>query len=158
MSGAMPAEAFTNSLFALLTETFESSPQVGSIYLDRGAGLFDTLSALDAERASREVLGTTIAAHLVHTSFYLRALERYLEGFTGTVDWAESWTTRTVTPEAWRALVAEVREEYERVSGKLRAVTSWGEKEVGFGLAIIAHTAYHLGAIRQLAKAVRGAS
>jgi hypothetical protein len=41
---------FTKNLFALLKETFEGPG--GSTYLDKGAGLFQTLDALTAQGAS----------------------------------------------------------------------------------------------------------
>ncbi len=45
---------FTTNLFKLLKETFEGPPQEGrSAYLDKGAGLFQTLDAVTAEIASR---------------------------------------------------------------------------------------------------------
>ncbi len=155
MSEPISAAVFSDNLFSLLVETFESSPNPGSIYLDKKAGLFDTLAKLGASQASQEVLGTTIAAHVAHTAFYIRALERYLGGFTGKTDWTESWQTRTVTPEEWEALKAQLRGDYERASGKLRAVTTWGEDQLDFGMDIVVHSAYHLGAIRQLAKQIK---
>ena len=155
MSEPIAADVFAESLFSLLTETFESSPQPGSIYLDKKAGLFDTLETIDAAQASREVSGTTIAAQVFHTSFYIRALGRYLDGFSGKTDWQESWTTRTVTGEEWDALRHKLREDYERAVRKLRAVERWGEDQLDFGMDIVVHSAYHLGAIRQLAKQVK---
>ncbi|ADI14088.1 hypothetical protein [Truepera radiovictrix] len=126
-SATVSASHFTQNLFAVLSETFA---QTSGIYLDRGADLFSTLDALSAEEASREVLGTTIAAHAFHTAFYVQAMERYFEGFEGKTDWQGSWTTR--------------------------AVTHWDEAALDFGMTIAIHSAYHLGAIRQLAKAVKG--
>lgn len=149
------AALFTEALFLFLVETFESSPGSGSMYLNKKAGLFSTLDSLSAEQASREVLGTTVAAQVFHTAFYVRALERYLGGFTGKTDWDESWTTRIVTEPEWDALKAQLRDDYERATQKLRAVTDWGEDQLDFGMSIVVHSAYHLGAIRQLVKAVK---
>lgn len=153
-SASVSAPHFTENLFAILTETFE---QTRGIYLDRDADLFKTLSALSAEEVSREVRGTTISAQVFHTAFYLRAVERYFEGFTGKTDWDESWTTRTVTEAEWNALKAQLKDDYERATQKLRAVTYWGEDELDFGMTIAVHSAYHLGAVRQLVKAVKEA-
>jgi hypothetical protein len=147
------APHFTENLFAVLSETFA---QTSGIYLDRGADVFSTLDALSAEEASREVLGTTIAAHAFHTAFYVRAMERYFEGFEGKIDWQGSWTTRAVTPDEWKSLRAQLRDDYDRATHKLRAVTHWDEAALDFGMTIAIHSAYHLGAIRQLAKAVKG--
>lgn len=151
-SVSVSAPHFTENLLAILTETFENTR---GIYLDKGADFFSTLAALSAAEASRNVFSTTIAAQTFHTAFYLQALERYLEGFTGKTDWNESWTTQTVTESAWDALRAQLREDNERVTQRLRAVTDWDEDALDFGLPIVVHSAYHLGAIRQLVKAVK---
>lgn len=151
-AGSVSAPHFTENLFAILTETFDKT---SGVYLDKDTDLFGTLAGLSAEQASREVLGTTVAAQTFHTAFYIRALERYTEGFTGQTDWAASWTTRTVTEPEWDALKAQLEEDYRRATGKLRAVAHWGENELDLGMAITVHSAYHLGAIRQLVKAVR---
>lgn len=146
------APRFTENLFAILTETFE---RTSGIYLDKGADFFSTLAALSAEQASRSVLGTTVAAQVVHTAFYLRAMEHYAEGFTGETAWDESWTVQRVTELEWDALQTQLRDDYERVVGKLRAVTRWGEDALDFGMTVTVHSAYHLGAVRQLVKAVK---
>ena len=151
-SATVSAPHFTENLFAILTETFE---RTSGIYLDRGTDFFSTLSALSAEQASRNVLGVSVAAQVAHTAFYLRAMERYAEGFTGKTDWAESWTVQRVTEPEWDALQAQLRDDYERVVGELRAVTDWGEDALDFGMTVTVHSAYHLGAVRQLVKAVR---
>ena len=146
------APHFTENLFAILTETFE---RTSGIYLDKGTDFFSTLAALSAEQASSPVLGTTVAAQIVHTAFYLRALERYFEGFTGKTAWDESWTVQRVTEPEWDALRAQFRDDYERVVRKLRAVTAWDEGALDFGMTVTVHSAYHLGAVRQLVKAVK---
>ena len=146
------APHFTENLFAILTETFE---RTSGIYLDKGTDFFSTLAALSAEQASSPVLGTTVAAQIVHTAFYLRAMERYFEGFTGKTAWDESWTVQRVTEPEWDALRAQFREDYERVVRKLRAVTAWDEGALDFGMTVTVHATYHLGAVRQLVKAVK---
>lgn len=155
-SGSTPATVsaphFAENLFAILSETFE---RTSGIYLDKDADFFSTVAALSAEQASSPVLGTTVAAQIVHTAFYLRAMERYFEGFTGKTAWEESWTVQSVTEPEWDALRAQFRDDYERVVRKLRAVTAWDEGSLDFGMTVAVHSAYHLGAVRQLVKAVK---
>lgn len=146
------APHFTENLFAILTETFE---RTSGIYLDKDADFSGTLAALSAEQASSPVLGTTVAAQIVHTAFYLRAMERYFEGFTGKTAWDESWTVQRVTEPEWDALRAQFRDDYERVVRNLRAVAAWDEGALDFGMTVTVHSAYHLGAVRQLVKAVK---
>ena len=147
-------EDFTNNLFAFLTETFESPPEPSSLYLDQKAGLFDTLHNLSAEQASKDLGSSSIAAHVEHTRFYLDVVRQFIEGRTEKVDWQESWQVKEVTPEAWETLQQDLRATYEQVSRTLRDLETWGDDEISDGMAVVVHTAYHLGAIRQMVKVV----
>ncbi len=149
-------EDFTNSFFQLLKEIFEGPPDTGSAVLDKGAGLFQTLEKVTAEAASISVRpGTpTIAAHCEHARFYTVALYEYMRGAKAKIDWNQSWLVQTVTEEEWNKLKAELRQGYTTVNEYLHAVEKWGDEEVGDGMAIMVHTAYHLGAIRQLVRAL----
>jgi len=79
-------------------------------------------------------------------------LERYIQtNDAGDVDWREIWrTTREVTPEEWATMKHRLINTYQRVLTMLRNLDSWnGETAMGGALAIVVHTAYHLGEIRQ---------
>ena len=145
------------TLSTVLVETFESgrNPE-GTMYLDRDAGLFDSLATVSAEQASQEVIpsGTTIAAQVNHSLYYLEILERYIIGKTPKADWAESWQLQDVSEEAWQALKSDLKTTYERIGATLQMQDEWDKLEDGFAIAI--HTAYHLGAIRQMLKLVKG--
>lgn len=148
-------EDFTGSFFQLLKETFEGPPaDRGSAYLDKGAGLFQTLDALTAEAASAapRAGGPTVAAHCEHIRFYVLALFELMRGATGRIDWAQSWAAQTVGPEEWEGLKEELRRAYATVAGHLGSLEAWGDEEVGDAMAILVHTAYHLGAVRQMVK------
>ena len=143
-------EQFKQSLFALLTETFE---QVQGIYLDRNTSLFETLATISADEASRPVSAScaNLAAQVNHVRFYLEVLAEYIQDRpVGKVDWQASWQIGPVTPAEWASLNSRLRSEYERVVALLKGIERWeGEEEVGGALAIVVHTAYHLGEIRQ---------
>jgi hypothetical protein len=150
-------EDFAASFFLLLKETFEGPPHdTGSAYLDKGAGLFQTLDALTAEAASVSPRpgAQTVAAHCEHVRFYVLALHDFMRGATARIDWSQSWLVHTVTPAEWDDLRASLRQAYADLADHLRALEHWGDEEIGDGLAVIVHTAYHLGAIRQLAQAL----
>src|ERR1700730_16836652 len=70
---------FTNTVCKLLKETFEDG---GSIYLDKGAGLFQTLEAITPEVASRAPVpgAPTVAAHCAHISYYVRVVHNFIVG------------------------------------------------------------------------------
>lgn len=158
MSNPVTTERFTASLFALLEETFEN---VHGIYLDGGTSLFETLAGLSAEDASRPVAPgrPTIAAQVDHVRFYLDVLDRYMRGEkSGQVDWKEIWQkTSRVSPEEWQAIQRRLRASYDRVTALMKSFEGWdGENEIGGAMAIVVHTAYHLGQIRLTARANGG--
>ncbi len=148
-------QQFTGGIAYLLRETFEGSPEgLPSAYLDRGTGIFTTLEKLTADAASREFHGTTIAAQTEHAKFYLDRMCEFINGRTESVNWDASWLIETVNDAEWDALRASVRHAYENILRCIAAVEDWNEQHVGMAIGMVAHTAYHLGAIRQIAKNV----
>ena len=146
---------FVESVAYLLRETFEGSPEgQPSAYLDRGVGVFNTLASVSFEAASRHHQGTTIAAHTEHAKFYLDRLCEFINGRTERVNWDDSWLIETVDDEEWAALQASVRKAYENSLKCLAEDREWSEIQVGMAMVLVAHTAYHLGAIRQMAKGI----
>jgi len=146
---------FVESVAYLLRETFEGSPEgQPSAYLDRGIGVSITLAGTSAEAASRHHHGSTIAAHTEHAKFYLDRLCEFINGRTERVNWEDSWLIETVDDDEWTALRSSVRKAYENSLKCLAEDRDWSEVQVGMAMGLVAHTAYHLGAIRQMAKGV----
>ncbi len=144
---------FIEATAYLLRETFEGSPEgQPSAYLDRGVGLFMTLEDLSAEAASREFHGTTVAAQTEHAKFYLDRLCEFINGRTEPVNWDDSWLIEDVDDQEWTALQTSVRKAYTDSLQCLASSRDWTQVRVGMAMGLVAHTAYHLGAIRQLAK------
>jgi len=150
MAQQIVVEQFTTALYDLLDETFE---HVHGIYLDGGTSLFETLATISAEEASRPVSArcASLAAQVNHVRFYLEMLEGYIRGNEiGKVDWDASWQLQSVTSEEWEAVKQRLRDRYQSVLSTLKGFETWnGEPEIEGALAIAAHTAYHLGEIRQ---------
>ncbi|MEP7075777.1 MAG: DinB family protein [Acidobacteriota bacterium] len=152
-SNTISATNFVESVAYLLRETFEGSPEgQPSAYLDRGIGIFNSLDALTAEQASLEVGGTTAAAHTEHAKFYLDRLCEFINGRTERVNWEDSWLIETVDTGEWDALRSSVRDTYESTLKCLAGVAGWTSLQMGMAIGLVAHTAYHLGAIRQIIK------
>lgn len=152
----MRTEDFTNNYFQILEETFESPSPEGGFYLDKQTGWLETLDRVSAAQASRLIPGgnTTIAGQVNHVRFYLEALEGYMTGrITGKTDWQESWQVHEVAPQAWDELRRALAAAYERVKTHLKAVPTWDDDGVTDALAIVVHSAYHLGAVRQMVQA-----
>ena len=142
------SETLKTNLIEMLEETFET-PR--GIYLDRPkGGLLTTLEAIRAETASRE-LGAqrSIAAHVAHLRVYVVALHGYMNGATGKTDWDASWETHAVTGLEWSALLEGLRRDYEALMRDLSKIPD-GDIRFAEAMAILVHTAYHFGAIRQL--------
>jgi len=151
-------EDFLDNISYLLRETFEGSPEgQGSAYLDRGVGVFATIEKMSAETASRSIgeNQASIAAHLEHARFYLIALVEFMNGRTEKVDWDKSWLIKTVNESEWNVLKESVKRDYKKTMESFQAIENWNDDNIGEAMAIVAHTAYHLGAIRQILKAVK---
>lgn len=149
---------FSEELLQILKETFEGPAPTGpSAFIEKGTGLFQTLDAISANVASAQLRpdGSTIAAHSEHIRFYVAVHYKLMLGSRDAIDWNESWRIKTVSDTEWNDLRQELRTAYRAVVEHLRALNKWGEDEFGLTMAIVAHSAYHLGAIRQLLLAVQ---
>ena len=150
MTQSIAYEHFFNNLMALLDETFDNTH---GIYLDKDTSLFRTLETVSAEEASIPVGGkcASLAAQVAHVIFYLEVLERYIVNHdTSRVDWGEVWrTVEKVTPEEWEASKQKLKETYQRIDKIFRENTEWNDDSIGGSMAVVVHTAYHLGEIRQ---------
>ena len=140
-----------SALNVALDETFEN---VVGIYLDRGDSLFTTLDAITAEQASIPVGGrcATLAAQVAHITLYLDVNERWImEQPQSKTDWAHIWSTvKAVTPEQWETYKQALKQSYQRMRTTLQGMPSWDHEDIiGGVVGLIAHTAYHLGEIRQ---------
>jgi hypothetical protein len=145
-------DALLAQMEELLRETFEGAlPGQGTQYLDHTSGIRATLRGLTAGQASRSRDGhPSIAAHVRHMIFHLRVSYEWVQGDHGKRDWLGSFVPGQVTAAEWAAL----NEEFERTRGEfvrvMRALSPEALVENGVGMGVIAHLAYHLGAIRQL--------
>lgn len=142
---------FTQALYDLLDETFDN---VRGIYLDKGTSLFETLATISAGEASIPVGGkcATLAAQVDHIAFYLDVLEKAVRsGQFEANDWGKIWReTSAVTPAEWEGMQAALRASYSRIRALVTDTTEWSNHmQIGGAIGVIAHTAYHLGEIRQ---------
>jgi hypothetical protein len=151
LSTTIQPDRLTKELLDVLGEAFES---VQGFFLDPGTSLFETLAEINAAEASIPVGGrcATLAAQVAHINFYLETLDHYLKtGVSEQADWGEIWrTVGAVTPDEWAASQDRLRQTYQRLRAHILAYPGW-ETEGSFAgaIALVAHTAYHLGEIRQ---------
>lgn len=156
MSTSVSSERLATEIVSLFDETFE---KVVGIYLDRQTSLKETLAAISALEASTPpvVGGSTIAGHVAHVRFYIRVLNDYLNGIKHeNLDWKQSWLVTGVSEAEWLSLRTDLGADYAELRGRWEQQADWGQEDrLGGALAIIVHTAYHLGAIRQMLRFVR---
>jgi hypothetical protein len=147
---------FQRALNKLLIEIFNGPPGDEAFILNPGdPGLLRELDALDATAAStRRMPGaTTIAAHADHVHFGLTLLNRWAAGEENpfaSADWEASWKRTTVTADQWQALRDNLRQAADTWREAVAARTDWNDLAAAGAISSAAHTAYHLGAIRQI--------
>jgi len=140
-------------LLRMLREAFEGPPGPWTYFTDTspGSGLFGTIDGLSAAQASH-VGGpgrTTIAGHIQHLSASIALATRGLRGESPSRDRSRSWTVATVNDAEWAAVRARLRDEYQKLLVAVETHAAWDEDALGTAMGAIAHTAYHLGAVRQ---------
>jgi hypothetical protein len=147
---------FQRALSNMLTEVFDGPPGKEAYLLNPGdPGLLRWLDTIDASAASKRPMPgkTTIAAHVDHVHFGLSILNRWAAGeenpWAG-ADWNASWQRTAVTDDQWRTLRDRLRHEAEEWRKVVAGRTNWDDMSAAAALSSAAHTAYHLGAIRQL--------
>jgi len=144
-------EHISNEIIDILEETFETHH---GVYLDKGTSLFETLDHISAEEASIPVGNqcATIAAQVEHVIFYIEVLGKVIAGHEiNKLDWGEIWgRVSIVSADKWDDIKIRLRAEYENLSVMLRRLDTWEHDDaIGGSIAILVHTAYHLGEIRQ---------
>jgi hypothetical protein len=141
----------------MLEETFDN---VVGIYLDKGTSLFETLADISAAEASIPVGGkcATLAAQVKHVAFYLDVVEKSIKDPNyPQVDWTEIWNNVNVVDSSeWQVIQDELRRSYTSIQELVKTTPEWSsEREIGGAMALLAHSAYHLGEIRQALCTVR---
>ena len=144
---------FTAALLVLFKEAFEGlTAREGNVFLDGGVGFFTTLGKIDAQQASREINANSIAAHSEHARFYLELLNNYLNKDYRVVDFKQSWRIKSVTEDEWEKLRENLAEIYRKIEETFRQKSEWTLDTMTVAMGMVAHSAYHLGAIRQMSK------
>jgi hypothetical protein len=143
-------------LFAELID----GPAASGYMLNSGdAGLLKSLARLSATDAARSSNGGAPAvAHADHLRYGLSLLNRWAGGDDPfpTADWSASWNVRQISERDWETLRADLGIQARAWQTALALVDGARDAAVAIAIASVAHTAYHLGAIRQIAPATRG--
>ena len=158
----MLTTSIAHTLTRLFSELVDGAHEPnGAFVLNSGdIGLLRSLDALSAVAASRSVNGgATIAAHAQHLRYGLSLMNRWAaEGGNPFADakWDEAWKTTAVDANEWEKIRGGLRNEAQRWTQALGSSREVGDVELAGMIASIAHLAYHLGAIRQIDRDLRG--
>jgi len=150
------------ALARLFAELVDGTAADGSAFvLNSGdKGLLRSLDALPADAASRSANdGATIAAHAQHVRYGLSLMNLWAaEGGNpfANAKWDEAWNTTAVDEAAWAEIRNGLRDEAHRWHRTLITPRAVAQLEFTGMVASIAHLAYHLGAVRQIARDARG--
>jgi hypothetical protein len=153
---------FQRAVSNMLTELFDGPPGQESYVFNPGdPGLLRQLDGVDAAAASKRPMPgkTTVASHADHLLYGLAILNRWAAGEANPwagADWNVSWQRPTVTDDQWRALRESLRQEVAKWKAAVAARTEWDGTAASAALSTCAHTAYHVGAIRQILAALNG--
>lgn len=158
----MPATEVHVTLQRLFSELADGvAAGAAAFILNSGdVGLLHSLDKVPAADASHAVDGgATIAAHAQHLRYSLSLMNRWAsEGGNPFADakWGEAWKVATVDESQWSEIREGLRDESHRWLGELGAPREVAAPELAGLIASVAHTAYHLGAIRQIGRRARG--
>ena len=152
---------FQRAVSKLLTEIFDGPPGAEAYILNPGdSGLLGQLEKVSATTASKQAIAgkPTIASHVDHVHFGMSLLTRWIGGEENPwadADWNGAWKRTTVTEDQWRMLRDNLRKESDAWRKAVVNLTKWDDISAAGALSTIAHTAYHLGAIRQILAAAK---
>ena len=157
----MTDSALHRTLGTLFRELIDGPAKDGWMLNGGDVGLLRSLDTLSAGAASTISSrgGASIAAHVDHVRYGLSLMNRWSRGEPNpwtTADWAQSWSRSTVNEQEWASLRKSLESEARAWLDLLRAPRDYSEMELNNVIGIIAHLAYHFGAIRQIDRSIRG--
>lgn len=155
--------SIATTLATLFRELIDGAPRDPSYMLNTGdRGLLGSLDKISSTDASRlHAGGASIAAHVDHLRYGITLMNQWRSGVANpwaNADWTKSWRKTSVSDEEWTRLRDEFREQTHQWLDALGKARELDETQLTYMMASIAHLAYHLGAIRQMDRAVRGPS
>ena len=156
------SNSLNRSLETLFRELIDGPDPNAAWMLNHGdAGLLRSLDKLTASAASTSPAagGASIAAHVDHLRYGLSLMNRWSQGEDdpwSTADWTASWNRSKVNDEEWAALRQKLGVEARTWLETLGTPRDYTEARLNDAIGTVAHLAYHLGAIRQIDRSIRG--
>lgn len=148
---------FHAALKTILREIFDGTLDRDGFLLNPGdPGLLRELESIDPGVASVRPMPwrTTVAQHTAHVLYGIELLNRWAGGEANpwaSADWAAAWKLGPVSAAQWNDLLTRLKTESQQWQATMAGRTEgWDQTSAAGALASAAHTAYHLGAIRQI--------
>ena len=157
----MTTPDITGALSTVLDELIAGAgPAAAWVLNPHDPGLLNSLQKLSAEEASAipTTGGASIAAHVDHLRYGLQLLNRWSQGDDPDADYSASWDRIKVSEAEWVARREALRREADAWREAIKIPRDLTDFELTAVVASVAHLAYHLGAIRQMNRAIRGPS
>lgn len=129
----------------------------GTTFIEGDQALIATLQSLTAEQASTQIIPNTnsVVAHLIHTNAYLQnGINSFLDQGSE-IDWPATWHKQSATEDEYQSEITQLKSlaaQFSDLVGTADLSNIWVHVEANANLI---HTAYHLGAIRQLASQIK---
>jgi len=149
-------DGLVGHLVAALNEAFDG-PAADSLYFaDKQGGLVPSLDGLSAAEASKPVGENSVAGQVAHVVFCLRYFAGAVRGSPPQADWSQCWTPSTVDAAGWDKLKAELRAAQAETREAVAKHAADSKVAAAAAVGAVAHTAYHLGAVRKMLAVLRG--
>jgi hypothetical protein len=158
ISAGFNPEELTADIRALLLEAAvgpENPRETWFADNEDGSGLLGSVRSISAKAAfavPAEGLDC-IAAHVQHATYSMNLAIRAYRGENPyeSADWSGSWVIREKSPELWNRILNDLEAAVNNLNGELTRGINLSDPMLRRGsLGLIAHTAWHLGAVRQL--------
>lgn len=152
----------TTALHTLLSELGEGGSGDACYVLNpTDPGILKSLGRISAADASRipAAGGASIAAHVDHLCYGFELLNRYAAGEEdafATADYSRSWERTAVSEGEWEQLRGRLAAQLHTWRGAVGELDPNIQLHVTGAIASVVHLAYHLGAIRQMDRALAG--
>ncbi|WP_421903993.1 hypothetical protein [Maridesulfovibrio sp.] len=145
----LPATTIINETLKIICECFTGASQNGAFLEPGPTGLLDLLRSLSSENASTPAAGTSVATHALHVEFALNAFIEWINGERDIeYDWNKSWAKSEVTEKEWQELIQKLDEGFKQLKEAITHKSAYDQKAAWGAAGVLAHTAYHLGAIQ----------
>lgn len=158
--GELTINAVRAQILGVLEEACLAPEKPYQYFNDPGArySLFGLLEGLSSEAVNTTVRGYTIGQEVGHILYGMQAAAVFIRGEPSTGSWQESWRPRQLDNDAWSALLTDLQQAYSRLHRAIRDHAGDSNQALGAAIGAVAHIAYHLGEIRQLAAALEDGS